>query len=42
MFLAKLFRIQIDKSFSTQDSITSPKNKPYPTLLKPWTAFLVL
>jgi len=40
--LSKPFRIQTDKSLSTQGSITSPKNKPCPTLLKPWTDFPVL
>ncbi len=40
--LSKPLRIQTDKSLSTQGSITSPKNKPCPTLLKPWTDFLVL
>ncbi|KUJ06191.1 uncharacterized protein LY89DRAFT_415754 [Mollisia scopiformis] len=33
--LSKSLRIQTDKSLSTQGSITSPKNKPCPTLLKP-------
>src|SRR5271156_631760 len=37
--LSKSLRVQTDKSLSTQGSITSPKNKPCPTLLKPWTAF---
>jgi hypothetical protein len=37
--LSKPLRIQTDKSLSTQGSITSPKNKPCPTLLKPWTDF---
>jgi hypothetical protein len=41
-FLSKPLRIQTDKSLSTQGSITSPKNKPCPTLLKPWTDFPVL
>lgn len=40
--LSKPLRIQTDKSLSTQDSIASPKNKPCPTLLKPWTDFPVL
>jgi multidrug efflux pump subunit AcrA (membrane-fusion protein) len=40
--LSKPLRIQTDKSLSTQGSITSPKNKPCPTLLKPWTDFPVL
>ena len=40
--LSKPLRIQRDKSLSTQGSITSPKNKPCPTLLKPWTDFPVL
>ena len=40
--LSKPLRIQTDKSLSTQVSITSPKNKPCPTLLKPWTDFPVL
>ena len=38
-FLSKPLRIQTDKSLSTQGSITSPKNKWCPTLLKPWTDF---
>ena len=33
--LSKSLRVQTDKSLSTQGSITSPKNKPCPTLLKP-------
>jgi hypothetical protein len=37
--LSKPLRIQTDKSLSTQGSITSPKNKPCPALLKPWTDF---
>ena len=41
-FLSKPLRIQTDKSLSTQGSITSPKNKPCPTLLKPWTDFPIL
>ena len=41
-FLSKPLRIQTDKSLSTQGSITSPKNKTCPTLLKPWTDFPVL
>jgi hypothetical protein len=40
--LSKNLRIQTDKSLSTQGSITSPKNKPCPILLKPWTDFPVL
>lgn len=40
--LSKPLRIQIDRSLSTQGAITSPKNKPCPTLLKPWTDFPVL
>ncbi|KAL5313252.1 hypothetical protein ACEPPN_018985 [Leptodophora sp. 'Broadleaf-Isolate-01'] len=40
--LSKPLRIQTDKSLSTQGSITNPKNKPCPTLLKPWTDFPVL
>ena len=40
--LSKPLSIQRDKSLSTQGSITSPKNKPCPTLLKPWTDFPVL
>ncbi|KAL5328001.1 hypothetical protein ACEPPN_005707 [Leptodophora sp. 'Broadleaf-Isolate-01'] len=40
--LSKPLRIQTDKSLSTQGSITSSKNKPCPTLLKPWTDFPVL
>ncbi|KAL9117546.1 MAG: hypothetical protein Q9187_005917, partial [Circinaria calcarea] len=40
--LSKPIRIQTDKSLSTQGSVTNPKNKPYPTLLKPWTDFPVL
>jgi hypothetical protein len=35
IFLSKPFRIQTDKSLSIQGSITSPKNKPCPILLKP-------
>lgn len=37
--LSRPLRIQTDKSLSTQGSITSPKDKPCPTLLKPWTDF---
>ena len=37
--LSKPLRVQTDKNLSTQGSITSPKNKPCPTLLKPWTDF---
>lgn len=33
--LSKPLHIQTDKSLSTQGFITSPKNKPCPTLLKP-------
>jgi hypothetical protein len=40
--LSKPLCIQTDKSLSTQGSITSPKNQPCPTLLKPWTDFPVL
>ena len=40
--LSKPLRIQTDKSLSTQGSITSPKNKRCPTLLKPWTDFPAL
>ena len=40
--LSKPLRVQTDKSLTTQGSITSPKNKPCPTLLKPWTDFPVL
>lgn len=40
--LSKPLRIQTDKSLSTQGFITNPKNKPCPTLLKPWTDFPVL
>jgi hypothetical protein len=40
--LSKPLRIQTDKSLSTQGSITSPKNKPCPTFLKPWTDFPIL
>lgn len=40
--LSKPLRIQTDKSLSTQGSITSPKNKLCPTLLKPWTDFPIL
>jgi len=40
--LSKPLRIQTDKSLSTQGSITSPKNKRCPTLLKPWTDFPML
>ncbi|KAH8585874.1 hypothetical protein B0O99DRAFT_646017, partial [Bisporella sp. PMI_857] len=39
--LSKPLRIQAGKSLSTQGSITSPKNKPCPNLLKPWTDFPV-
>jgi hypothetical protein len=39
--LSRSLRIQTDKSLSTQGSITSPKNKPCPTLLKPWADFPV-
>jgi septal ring factor EnvC (AmiA/AmiB activator) len=38
--LSKPLSIQTDKSLSTQGSITSPKNKPCPTLLKPWAGYL--
>jgi len=38
-FLSKPFRVQTDKSFSTQGSIANPKNKRCPTLLKPLTDF---
>jgi hypothetical protein len=37
--LSKPLHIQTDKSLSTQGSITSLKNKPCPTLLKPWMEF---
>jgi hypothetical protein len=37
--LLKPLRVQTDKSLSTQGSITSPKNKPCSTLLKPWLDF---
>jgi hypothetical protein len=40
--LPKPLRIQTDKSLGTQGSVTSPKNKPCLTLLKPWTDFPVL
>ena len=40
--LSKSLSIQIDKSLSTQGSITSTKNKPCPTLLMPWTEFPIL
>ncbi|PSS25711.1 hypothetical protein M430DRAFT_33320 [Amorphotheca resinae ATCC 22711] len=40
--LSRPLRIQTDKSLSTQGSITHPKNKPCPTLLKPWTDFPIL
>ncbi|CZT07739.1 uncharacterized protein RCO7_11231 [Rhynchosporium graminicola] len=40
--LSKPLRIQTDKSLSTQGSITRPRDKPCPTLLKPWTDFPVL
>ncbi|PMD60202.1 uncharacterized protein K444DRAFT_494177, partial [Hyaloscypha bicolor E] len=40
--LSKPLFIQTDKSLSAQGSIASPKNKPCPTLLKPWTDFPVL
>ena len=33
--LSKPLRVQTDKSLSTQGSITSPKNRRCPTLLKP-------
>lgn len=39
IFLSKPFRVQTDKSFSTQGSITNPKNNRCPTLLKPLTDF---
>jgi hypothetical protein len=39
IFLSKLLCVQTDKSLSTQGSITSSKNKPCLTLLKPWTDF---
>ncbi|RFU26337.1 hypothetical protein B7463_g10008, partial [Scytalidium lignicola] len=32
-------RIQTDKSLTTQGSVTSPKDRVCPTLLKPWTDF---
>ncbi|KAI9738026.1 MAG: hypothetical protein M1818_005454 [Claussenomyces sp. TS43310] len=38
--LSKPLRIQTDKSLSTQGSITSPRNRPCPTTLKPWHGFL--
>jgi hypothetical protein len=38
-FISKPLHVQTDKSLSTQGSIASPKNKPRPTLLKPWTDF---
>ncbi|CZT13612.1 uncharacterized protein RAG0_17113 [Rhynchosporium agropyri] len=41
-FLSKPLCIQTDKSLSTQGSITSTKNKPCPTLLKPWPNFPIL
>jgi hypothetical protein len=40
--LSKSLCIQTDRRLSTQGSITSPKNKPCPTLLKPWTDFPIL
>jgi len=40
--LSKPLQVQTDKSLSTQGSITSPKNKPCPTLLKPWADFPML
>lgn len=39
--LSKPLHIQTDRSLSTQGSVTSPKNKPCLTLLKPWTDFLI-
>ena len=36
------FASRRDKSLSTQGSITCPKKKPYPVLLKPWTDFPIL
>lgn len=40
--LSKPLRIQTDRSLSTQGSTTSNKNKPCPTLLKPWMDFPTL
>ena len=37
--LSKPLCIQTDKSLSTRGSITYPKTKPCPTLLKPWEDF---
>lgn len=37
--LSTPLRIQTEKNLSTQGSITAPKNKPCPTLLKPWNDF---
>ncbi len=37
--LSKPLRVQTDKSLSTQGSITSPKDRRCPTLLKPWSDF---
>jgi hypothetical protein len=39
--LSKPLRIQTDKSLTIQGSISSPKNKPCPILLKPRTDFPV-
>jgi hypothetical protein len=39
ILLSKPLCVQTDKSLSTQGSITSPKDKPCPTLLKPWKDF---
>ncbi|KAI9738100.1 MAG: hypothetical protein M1818_005528 [Claussenomyces sp. TS43310] len=41
IYISKPLRVQTDKTLSTQGSITSPKDKPCPTLLKPWTEFPV-
>ena len=40
--LSKPLHVQTDQSLSTQGSITSPKNKLCPTLLKPWIDFPIL
>ena len=38
-FLSKPLRVQTNKRLGTKGTITSPKNKPCPTLLKPWKDF---
>jgi len=37
--LSKPLRIQHNRKLSTQGSITNPKNKPCPTIIKPWIDF---